>query len=318
MASNVGATVFGFIGGVIFTSTVLGAYILGGRNAGAVFSVSAGSAQRIEPSASPVAATPPSSDNCAAPARLLALLPPKVDIVAALETFDSKTEPWPPTFLCEPMGAFGGAPGQGGDGQKQVCGLPQMKAPCAIYSLGSNLDFSFEESVSSATPCEIVTIDCTVNETKAQAMLPPRTTFFPLCIGPASMGKAYVSLPALMQLAGHDHVDLLKLDIEGYETFVIKSLLDQPRHAKLPYQINIETHGGKSAGAVHRALLVLGYVPVNKEQNKIWHPGWEWTWVRAFCDLSDHVSLSEQHPRQKYFHVGEVLDRGDFDSWPTS
>jgi hypothetical protein len=160
-----------------------------------------------------VDATP---DSCNDP-RLTALLPSKDVILDALDSYSSDTEPWPPTFLCEPLEIYGGKPYKGGiDGDKAICGLREMQSPCFVYSLGSNLDFTFERAVSKVTPCKIVTVDCTVDETKAKALLPPRTRFFPLCLGADGGDPKYVSLPRLMELAGHTHIDLLKMDIEGF------------------------------------------------------------------------------------------------------
>ena len=78
------------------------------------------------------------------------------------------------------------------------------------------------------------------------------------------------------------------MDIEGGENGVIESLLALPRQSHLPFQITVETHGGKAAGDFNRAMAQLGYVAVKNEVN-IYGEGccWEWTWVRAYCDLND-------------------------------
>ena len=76
------------------------------------------------------------------------------------------------------------------------------------------------------------------------------------------------------------------MDIEGTENSVVMSFLEMPRRSKLPYQVAVETHGGFEAEVFLRAMASLGYVAVNKEQNAKWNSGWEWTWVRASCDLT--------------------------------
>jgi hypothetical protein len=83
------------------------------------------------------------------------------------------------------------------------------------------------------------------------------------------------------------------MDIEGAENAVIEGLLALPRKSQLPYQLVVETHGnivrrGMKRGRAqqfHHAMAALGYVAVSKEQNVIALPCWEWTWVRAYCEL---------------------------------
>jgi FkbM family methyltransferase len=73
------------------------------------------------------------------------------------------------------------------------------------------------------------------------------------------------SLQSIMRELGHDHVDLLKLDIEGAEYEVLRSVLDGN---PAPVVICVEFHKtrgfriGRMAGAV-RALRSRGYVPVH-------------------------------------------------------
>jgi hypothetical protein len=183
--------------------------------------IRAARSQAVAPSHNPlISPSPPAVDttshSCNDP-RLTALLPSKDVVLDALDSYSSETVPWPPTFQCQPLEIYGGKPHDGGvDGDKAVCGLRQMQAPCIVVSLGSELDFTFEQAVSDASPCDIVTVDCTVDEAKAQAMLPPRTRFFSLCLGADGEDPKYVSLPRLMELAGLTHIDLLKIDVEGF------------------------------------------------------------------------------------------------------
>jgi hypothetical protein len=157
--------------------------------------------------------------DCGDP-RLLTLLPSQADFLASLDSFDKEDEPWPPSFNCTPLELYRG-PGEDGDGSKWLCGLRQLQAPCTVYSLGSRLDFSFETAVSKHTPCDIVTVDCTVDA--SQTVLPERTRYFPLCLGAENVEKfnpdagptgamtQFVTLPRLMEIAGHTSIDLLKV-----------------------------------------------------------------------------------------------------------
>ena len=42
-----------------------------------------------------------------------------------------------------------------GDGGKWICGIKNLVAPCAIFSMGSNGDYSFEKSIPKVTSCQL-------------------------------------------------------------------------------------------------------------------------------------------------------------------
>lgn len=269
--------------------------------------------------------------SCSDP-RLTASLPPPSVLTKAMVMFVSTTftaednYQGPELFDCSKTAYYGGDPAHQMDGGKWICGLRQLQAPCTIYSLGSHLDFSFEANISAYAPCEIVVADCTVDVAAVGNLLPPHVRFFPLCLGsvdghgrifagyglPEQESTQFVTLPSLMRMAGHTHIDLLKvrncgvsfwllsgvfvvvspflqMDIEGGENGVIESLLAMPRHTRLPFQISVETHGGNAAGEYNRAMAKLGYVAVKNEINIFSNCCWEWTWVRVFCDLDEAV-----------------------------
>ena len=52
--------------------------------------------------------------------------------------------------------------GKAGDGGKNVCLDNIVAGSCVVYSLGSRLDFSFENDVVDKLNCEVHTFDCTV------------------------------------------------------------------------------------------------------------------------------------------------------------
>jgi hypothetical protein len=141
---------------------------------------------------------------------LTALFPP--DITATMASFVTTvlaTNSRPAMQPCAPLERVG----RDGDGGKFVCGLRNLKAPCVIYSLGSYNDFSFEQSVSDATLCEIVTADCTVDPKDVKA-LPPRTKFIPICLASfdgEKDGRNFLTLQSIMAMLNHTHVDLLKV-----------------------------------------------------------------------------------------------------------
>ena len=122
--------------------------------------------------------------------------------------------------------------------------------PCVTYSIGSNNKWDFEEHMFRVTNCRIETFDCTVDAT-----VPPhihnRTRFHSFCLGSKS-GKidqqTYMTLPQLNAKAGRNQgPDYFKIDIEGFEWSVLKSLVNDVYNnpkldAHLPLQIYGEFH----------------------------------------------------------------------------
>ena len=133
---------------------------------------------------------------------------------------------------------------------KLVCKIESLKPGCIIYSLGSDGNFGFEGNMLKETPCEIYTFDCTLNPDKTAAARraegsSPRIKFFPLCLGGDDhVASTYRSLASIMKQFGHTFVDLLKMDIEGFEFRVVEALYASwlKGDAALPGQISFEQH----------------------------------------------------------------------------
>jgi FkbM family methyltransferase len=149
------------------------------------------------------------------------------------------------------------------DGGKWLCGISSLKKGCIIYSLGSNAQFDFEYLMVENTPCEIYTFDCTVSETETrfpkdlQKKGLGRIHFFPLCVSDGSKKTPKPSYRTLRQLAqdlNHTNIDLLKMDVEGFEYRVLAGLFTDALEASkaaselersldfLPMQISFELH----------------------------------------------------------------------------
>jgi FkbM family methyltransferase len=99
------------------------------------------------------------------------------------------------------------------------------------------------------------------------------------------------SLPTLMRHHGHDHIDLLKIDIEGFEYGVLKQICAQ----KLPVkQICVEFHHSlvpgirrkQTIGAIIR-LLLSGYRLIHRKD-------WDHTFV-ARAHGGDRPSASDRN-----------------------
>ena len=89
----------------------------------------------------------------------------------------------------------------------------------AFYSIGSNNEYEFEEQMVESTKCQIYVFNSTLIPKKSPAIA-DRTDFKRWCVGPREVtidGRTFKKLPAIQAALGHSEIDLLKMDIEGYE-----------------------------------------------------------------------------------------------------
>ena len=107
------------------------------------------------------------------------------------------------------------------------------ESDCIIVSLGSANRWDFESSVFKDLPtCRIETLDCTISKnTKPPAKIASRTTFHHVCIGShdnvTSTGQVFMSWPSILRLVKAKEAPLhLKMDIEGYEYEVLRSIIN--------------------------------------------------------------------------------------------
>ena len=151
-----------------------------------------------------------------------------------------------------------------------------MAAACTIFSLGSNNQYEFEETMLTNTPCEVHTFDCTCDGHSVGE----RHFFHKICIGsPENASPNFITYSeAVRQWAKHG-VTLLKMDIEGSE-FDVFSGWNELNAKFLPRQVSFELHfaaqmnhrHGFESNTVHLAMLFakianLGYAIVSKENN---------------------------------------------------
>ena len=134
--------------------------------------------------------------------------------------------------------------GSGEDGGKLVCldAVVAGKQNCTVYSLGSNGQFDFEESILKQTNCTVHTFDCTsapkqldparhqyheiwcarralarrgtMCVRKSNPQLPPASCSLGKSTVTTNDSKQFMSFQDLTTSLGHQAVDLLKMDIE--------------------------------------------------------------------------------------------------------
>ena len=190
-----------------------------------------------------------------------------------------------------PLKRFG--EGFQGDTGKLLCEADMLFSlpNCVIYSLGSNNQWEFEKAISDATrTCKVFTFDCTSNPPPSPI---PGVQFEKVCMGERNEfkdGRQYHTLSHLMETHGHEAVQLLKMDVEGFEMYVFNEMLTVPFSKKLPYQISVETHCWHFNAAMalqHLALFqrlsMAGYRFVSRENNEQCPSCNEHTLIRVYC-----------------------------------
>ncbi|KAH7911460.1 methyltransferase domain-containing protein [Hygrophoropsis aurantiaca] len=173
--------------------------------------------------------------------------------------FPPDKDPWPaytvwsffpPSFHCphelERIGALG-------DGGKWACGMARLehKPDCIIYTFGMNYETSFEaEMLERTRHCQVWGYDYRSNSFGSHIKSNYRAHFLPYGLAnfdaheSSDKDKLY-TLKTLLELNKHDHIDVLKIDIEGWEFGVLKQILE-PYIASgepLPFgQLLVEIH----------------------------------------------------------------------------
>ncbi|KAJ2934975.1 hypothetical protein H1R20_g2123, partial [Candolleomyces eurysporus] len=182
--------------------------------------------------------------------------------------FPPDVEPWPPYTVWDFFPAAFNCPheierlGALGDGGKWVCGLSRLKdkPDCVVYSFGINYESSFEAEILKNTKhCQIWGYDFSVKSfgPEIPSNLQARTHFNAYALGgednhgPEDDPPMY-TLETLMKMNGHDHIDILKIDIEGWEFETLTTLIKPYINSGLPLpfgQLQLEIHIWKKSFA---------------------------------------------------------------------
>jgi hypothetical protein len=147
------------------------------------------------------------------------------------------------------------------DKSKVICGLDELqkqKDRCIVYSIGGNNEWKFERKMLKRTPCEIHTFDCTGPRSrfKVPEQTEGRLHFHHVCVSPYPQDPNEATRPARMvgeswtllemqQKLGHKRIDLLKIDVEGFEFPLFASWPEliyenESENILLPMQILVE------------------------------------------------------------------------------
>ncbi|KAI6115491.1 methyltransferase domain-containing protein [Pisolithus croceorrhizus] len=210
--------------------------------------------------------------------RHIHMFPPDKDPWPAYTTWSF----FPPAFDCphevERIGALG-------DGGKWTCGVSRLenKPDCIVYTFGMYYETSFEEEMLERTQhCQVWGYDYRSNSFGSSKLNNYRAHFFPYGLahvdahGPHDEQKLY-TLKTLMEMNKHTHIDILKIDVEGWEFEVLAQIL-QPyitSEEPLPFgQLLIEIHTWEKKFEEFlswwEALEVAGLRPFMTEVNLVY------------------------------------------------
>lgn len=170
------------------------------------------------------------------------------------------------------------------DAPENVKHAAGTQAGCIIYSFGVQNESSFEEAIMKQTPhCEVWGYDFTVDSFGPQLteVAAGRTHFARLGLSDKTEldkpnSPPFASVQDLMAANGHDHIDVIKMDIEGSEFMVMDSLVAHFRGAgkEVPVgQFLVEIHLRPNDIDVERFtkwwenLESVGFRPVWTEPN---------------------------------------------------
>lgn len=175
--------------------------------------------------------------------------------------FPPDKSPWPPYTVWDFFPAAFNCPhevgrlGALGDGGKWVCGLSRLaeKPDCVIYSFGLDYESSFEAEVLSNTRnCKVWGYDPIMKSfgSKVPRTMAHRTLFSPYSLSgfdkyDKEAKLQMYTLETLMKMNGHAHIDLLKIDIEGWEFETMANLFKPYIESgkPLPFgQLSMEIH----------------------------------------------------------------------------
>lgn len=198
-----------------------------------------------------------------------------------------------------------------GDGGKWICDPHRITenvesgGRCLVYSIGSNDDFSFEESVHKSIHqnCEIHTFDFGDFAAGAKAA---GVTYHKYGLGTDetdSHGNVLKSLSTVIEELGHQNrvIDIFKIDCEGCEWSTVQSWFEaEVKHNVTIRQIQVELHDTtpKNKHAFFDRMYEHGYVIFHKEPNMIAKDKFDSNCIEyAFLKLNPKFANAEQRTK---------------------
>eukprot|EP00607_Mallomonas_marina_P007532 CAMPEP_0182417678 /NCGR_PEP_ID=MMETSP1167-20130531/2115_1 /TAXON_ID=2988 /ORGANISM="Mallomonas Sp, Strain CCMP3275" /LENGTH=281 /DNA_ID=CAMNT_0024591389 /DNA_START=244 /DNA_END=1089 /DNA_ORIENTATION=+ len=225
-----------------------------------------------------------------------------------------------------------------GDEEKRLCGIStigDISNDCVVYSIGSNNQWQFERDIVTKTKCKVETFDCMISlEAKVPDEIAHRVTLHRVCIFDRvarSGNQTFLSWPSLLSyMKAKVPPTVLKLDVEGYEWSVLKSMIlpsikDPELTAKklemLPNQIAIEMHMHKhrTQDEILTFLSFLqlfgGYILADLRENTLCQHCAELLFIRISCEgkaalkIGSHGAASSQSQSQSHMSIMKAMEK---------
>eukprot|EP00930_Biecheleria_cincta_P006607 TRINITY_DN10764_c0_g1_i1.p1 TRINITY_DN10764_c0_g1~~TRINITY_DN10764_c0_g1_i1.p1 ORF type:complete len:497 (-),score=102.21 TRINITY_DN10764_c0_g1_i1:212-1702(-) len=197
--------------------------------------------------------------------------------------------------------------GGDGDGSKWTCGVRLLRGPCTVYSFGSRGNINFEQALAKlGLGCEIHIYDPTSKEPAAAAALGFK--YHNIGLGTRDGQEQFeggrmfypvLTLASAMQKNGHDHIDILKIDVEGMEHKVVAQLAQNgwPSIGQLLIEVHIDGasgHNGVSLNSLFRSIEQANLRLFHHEVN------WEFG---ATCCIEYAFIHKDWRPETKHFDM---------------
>ncbi|EFQ36360.1 hypothetical protein CGRA01v4_12212 [Colletotrichum graminicola] len=156
--------------------------------------------------------------------------------------------------------------GRLGDGGKWVCGMSQCEdyakdRECVMYSFGVRDESSFEQEMPSRTDCVVWVYDFSVKDFGSQvdSKHHDQAHFKQIGIAGTTDTTLFYSIADLMEMNGHDYIDILKMDIDEAKYDALDSL-----HRDFPASTGEELPIGQLMVEIHiydnkNSMIVLDW-----------------------------------------------------------
>ncbi|XP_059145640.1 probable methyltransferase-like protein 24 isoform X2 [Physella acuta] len=139
--------------------------------------------------------------------------------------------------------------GKVGDGGWEICDDPDIRprAPCIIYSLGINYDFSFDDDAAKLYDCHVYSFDPSMAKEKDQYDRSEKVHFYKIGLDGStnknSKNWQLYTLGDLRKKLGHQNstIDVIKMDIESSEWGALPEMASSGELAKVR-QLLLEFH----------------------------------------------------------------------------
>lgn len=225
-----------------------------------------------------------------------------------------------PDFVCQHEQRIG----KQGDGGKWICDPHRIQQqvengkPCLVYSIGSNNDFSFENSVHKDvhSECEIHTFDFgdySEGARQAGGNITYHRQGLANLDRDDGFGTRFRSLDSTIQDLGHQNrvIDIFKIDCESCEYETASSWFEATSQKNVTIrQIQVELHGGNPSSeeqlenimGFFDLLYQQGYVIFHKEFNLLSIPTGD-NLAIEYAFLKLHPEFANPVPRAKAVDV---------------